>query len=203
MSKLSETLLEDIASLSEGSVLAPKDFLYLGGRPAIHQALSHLTKSGQLIRITRGLYVSPILGASGKRAPSTEKVINSLAAKTQEVITFSCARSAKIFGLTLQVPVKEIYLTSGNPRTLILGNLKVQILRAPRWQLLLGSSTAGEAIRALAWMGEHQANETVSKLRKLLQASDWMLLASVSSQLPSWMAKATATSDNSAKDRHS
>lgn len=188
MTTLPETILEQSKLLPEGGLLAPKEFLYLGSRAAVDQAFSRLTKSGQLMRISRGLYVTPISGRFGKRAPITEKVVSSLATKTHEVIAVSGARSANALGLTQQVPAREVFLTSGRARTLQLGNAKIQVKHAPRWMLMLGTSAAGEAVRALAWLGQEHAGTTTAKLRTQLPASEWQTLESVRAQLPSWMA---------------
>ncbi|MFC5699637.1 DUF6088 family protein [Pseudomonas sp. GCM10022186] len=190
MKTLPETILERSRLLPEGGVLMPKEFLNLGSRAAVDQAFSRLAKAGQLMRVSRGLYVAPITSRFGKRAPATEKVVSSLASKTHEVIAVSGARAANALGLTQQVPAREVFLTTGRSRTLQLGNAKVQIKHAPRWMLALGTTSAGEAVRALAWLGQEHACEATAKLHKHLPYSEWQLLDSVRAQLPSWMARA-------------
>lgn len=69
--------------------------------------------------------------------------------------------------------------TVGRPRTLHLGNAQVQIEHAPQWQLALGATAAGDAVRALAWLGQSFARAAVAKLHK-----------STRSFLPPWMAEA-------------
>lgn len=190
MKTLPETILERSKLLPEGGVLAPKEFLGMGSRAAVDQAFSRLAKAGQLMRVSRGLYVAPITSRFGKRAPATEKVVRSLASKTHEVIATSGARAANALGLTRQVPVREVFLTTGRARTLQLGNARVQIEHAPRWMLALGTTSAGEAVRALAWLGQEHVREATEKLHKHLPHSEWQTLDSVRAQLPSWMAQA-------------
>ncbi|MEN0105880.1 MAG: DUF6088 family protein, partial [Pseudomonas sp.] len=176
--------------LSEGAMLAPKEFLHLGSRAAVDQAFSRLAKAGKLLRVSRGLYAAPITGRFGKRAPATQKVVSALAAKTYDTLTLSGAQAANALGLTRQVPVKEIFFTSGRSRTLQLGKAKIQIKNAPRWMLALGATPAGDAVRALAWMGEEHAHDAVKTLHERLPSSEWETLNATRAQLPSWMARA-------------
>lgn len=190
MKTLPETILDHSRQLPEGGMLAPKEFLHLGSRAAVDQAFSRLAKAGLLMRVARGLYVAPVATRFGIRAPAVDKAILSLAQKTQEAITGSGARAANALGLTTQVPVREVFLTSGRGRTLRLKEAEIEIRRVPRWMLLLGATLPGAVIRALAWLGEAHVSVATEKLRELLSPSDWHELRSVRYLLPSWMAQA-------------
>lgn len=190
MKTLPETILERSALLPEGGLLTPKEFLHLGSRAAVDQAFSRLAKVGLLIRAARGLYVAPVTSRGVTRAPATEKVIGSLASKTQEVIAASGARSAHLLGLSAQLSARDVFLTSGRSRMLKLGDTQVEIRHAPRWMLSLGTTTAGVVVRALAWIGEGRVSQSMEKLRELLLRSDWQALSSIRFLLPSWMALA-------------
>lgn len=190
MKSLPETIIELSILLPEGGVLAPKEFLHLASRAAVDQAFSRLTKGGKLIRISRGLYVAPVTGRFGKRSPATAKVISALALKSQQVIVLSGARAANALGLTQQVSAREVFVTSGRTRTLQLGKAQVTIKHAPHWQVALGATIAGDAVRALAWLGKPHAQEAIAKLHVCLSNSDWQVLKSHISNLPPWMAEA-------------
>lgn len=188
MKTLPEAILDHSRQLPEGGMLMPKEFLHLGSRAAVDQAFSRLAKAGLLMRAARGLYVAPVTSRVGARAPAVEKTVQSLAQKTQDVITDSGARAANGLGLTTRVPVRTVFLTSGRGRTLTLGKAKVEIRRAPKWMLLLGATRPGAVIRALAWLGEAHISGAMEKLRKLLSPKDWQELSSVRHLLPSWLA---------------
>ena len=64
---------------------------------------------------------------------------------------------ANALGLTAQVPIREVFLTSGASRMLHLGNRCVELKHGNRWQLLLGNRPAGKVIRALSWLGPEGA----------------------------------------------
>ncbi len=190
MTALPESILLHAQSLSEGGVLSPKEFLHLGGRAAVDQALSRLTKEGKLLRVSRGTYVAPVSSRFGTRAPAPDKVVKALAAQSGEVVTPHGASAANALGLTQQVPIREVYLTSGRTRKLKLGRSEVMVKHVPRWMLALGTGPAGAAVRALAWMGPTHVSESLATLHRTLPASEWRALASARAALPSWMARA-------------
>jgi hypothetical protein len=171
-------------------VLSPKEFLHLGSRAAVDQALSRLTKEGKLMRIARGTYVAPVSSRFGSRAPSPEKVVRSLAKRSGEIVVRHGASSANALGLTQQVPIKEVYLTSGRTQRLKLGNGEILVKHAPQWMLALGTRPAGEAVRALAWIGQAYADVSLASLHRTLPRAEWKALASARAVLPSWMAQA-------------
>lgn len=190
MSTLPRSILSHTQSLPEGGVVSPKEFLHLGSRAAVDQAFSRLAKEGKLLRVARGTYVTPVSSRFGTRAPAPEKVVQSLATQSGEVVTPHGANAANALGLTQQVPIREVYLTSGRSRKLKLGRSEVTVKHAPRWMLALGVGPAGAAVRALAWMGPSHVRESLAALRRTLPSSEWQALTSGRASLPSWMARA-------------
>lgn len=190
MNTLPEAILLHAQSLPEGGVLSPKAFLHLGSRAAVDQALSRLTKEGRLLRVARGTYVTPVSSRFGTRAPAPEKVVESLAAQNGELVATHGATAANALGLTQQVPIREVYVTSGRTRKLRLGRSEVLVKHVPQWMLALGSGPAGAAVRALAWIGPKHAAESLAALRRTLPPSEWRALAASRAALPSWMARA-------------
>lgn len=190
MTTLPEAIRRHAGSLSEGGVLSPKEFLHLGSRAAIDQALSRLTKEGKLLRVARGAYVAPISSRFGTRAPAPEKVVAALAAQSGQISVPHGASAANALGLTQQVPIREVYLTSGRTRTLTLGRSQVLVKHAPPWMLALGTGPAGAAVRALAWMGPSHADTSLATLHRTLPATEWHALIGARGALPSWLAQA-------------
>jgi hypothetical protein len=190
MNTLPETILQQARSLPEGGVLSPKEFLHLGSRSAVDQAFSRLAKTSKLLRVARGAYAAPVSSRFGSRAPAPEKVVKALAEQSGEIVVPHGASAANALGLTQQVPIREVYLTSGRTRKLKLGRSEVLVKHAPRWMLALGTRPAGAAVRALAWIGPTHAGKSVASLRRTLPRSEWQALASARATLPGWMARA-------------
>ncbi len=190
MNTLPKSILLHAQSLPEGGVLSPKEFLHLGGRAAIDQALSRLTTAGKLLRVGRGTYVVPVSSRFGSRAPAPERVVESMASQSGEVVAPHGAAAAHALGLTRQVPIREVYVTSGRTRKLKLGRSEVLVKHVPSWMLALGTRPAGAAVRALAWMGKTQVGESLGTLRRTLPPTEWRALVSSRAALPTWMARA-------------
>jgi Family of unknown function (DUF6088) len=189
MEPLSTRIFAEVAEMSEGAPLYAKALLHLGSRAAIDQALSRRFRRGQLLRAGRGLYVRPVETRFGTRAPRVPAVLEALTAATGETIAAHGAAAANSLGLTTQVPVRTVYLTSGPSRRLNFGAHTVAIQHAPRWQLSLAGRPAGDAIRALAWLGRGQGRAMTSKLGKALSAQTLNELSAARGRLPTWMAE--------------
>lgn len=190
MSTLPRSILSHAESLPEGGLVSPKEFLHLGSRAAVDQAFSRLTKEGKLLRVGRGIYVTPVSSRFGTRAPAPEKVVQSFAVQRGELVAPHGANAANALGLTQQVPIREVFLTSGRSRKLKLGRSEVTVRHAPRWMLALGGGQAGAAVRALAWMGPTHVRGSLAALRRTLPSAEWQALTAGRAGLPSWMARA-------------
>src|SRR5271163_3043587 len=91
--------------------------------------------------------------------------------------------------LTTQVPIRSVYLTSGRSRTMNLGKQVIELRHAPRWQLTLANRPAGEAVRALAWLGPEKAEEALKTLKRKMPAGAFGELVAAAPQLPTWLAR--------------
>ena len=189
MQNLAEKVLKHANGLSEGTPLAAKELLHLGSRAAVDQVLSRLVRRGVLLRAGRGVYVHPVESRFGTRAPSTAKMVEGLAAQRGETIVAHGAAAANTLGLTTQVPVREVYLTSGRSRRLKLGSQIVELRHAPAWQLVLPGRGAGNVVRVLAWLGPEKAGEAIRILKVKLSSTELEEIASARARLPTWMAR--------------
>lgn len=186
---LAERIIAYSKVLPEGTPLAAKTLLHLGTRAAVDQALSRLARRGRLLRAGRGFYLRPVESRYGVRAPAPEKVVEAIAARHGEVIATSGAAAANALGLTAQVPVRLVYWTSGRSRKLRLGAQTLELRHVPRWQLTLAHCAAGEAVRALAWIGPEKAAGALRQIAKRLPKPDLKKLVAARAQLPSWLAQ--------------
>lgn len=188
MSNLAQQVLARAASLPEGASLSAKALLHLGSRASVDQALSRLARSGDLLRAGRGVYVLPVKGRFGTRAPEMAKVVQQWASQRGETVVGNGAAAAQALGLTTQVPVRQVFLTSGRSRKLRLGSQSVELQHAPPWQLLYPDQAAGDVIRSLAWVGPSGSAQALGKLKRKLPASDLQTVANARARLPTWLA---------------
>lgn len=189
MLTLAKQVLAHAAGLTEGAPLVAKELLHLGNRAAVDQVLSRLVKRGSLLRAGRGVYVRPVESRFGVRAPSTAALVEGLAKQRGETIALHGAAAANALGLSTQMPMRAIYLTSGTSRHLKLGKQTVEFKHAPLWQLIFPGRASGDVVRALAWLGPEKAGEALRTLRAKLPLADLNEVASARSRLPTWMAQ--------------
>ena len=189
MPSLPRRILQQADESLEGTLLCPNTLLHLGNRAAVDQALSRLARKGELMRVCQGVYVRPIQTQFGPCPPSIEKVIESLSSMWGETIVPCGGALANALGLTTQVPVRSVYLTSGRRRNLNFGKLVVELRHAPRWQLVAPYRPAGDAVRALAWLGPEEIKDNLEALEGRLSTEDLDELASARAVMPAWIAE--------------
>lgn len=187
MASLPKRIMEHAEALPEAAPICPGTLLHLGKRAAVDQALSRLARRGRLLRVCRGVYMRPIRTRFGVHAPSVPKVIAALSALWGGTIVGSGAAAANVLGLTRQVPMRSVYLTSGPTRTLRLFAQVIELRHAPRWQLVAPGRPAGLAVRALSWLGRHEIEDGLEVIRRSLSKDDLAELAAARAVLPSWL----------------
>jgi predicted transcriptional regulator of viral defense system len=95
-------------------VLTPRDFLGLGSRAAVDQALSRLCRDGQLRRVGRGLYALPRRHPLfGELSVGSDAIAHALADRDALRLQPAGAYAANQLGLTEQVPMRLLFLTDG------------------------------------------------------------------------------------------
>ena len=97
--------------------------------------------------------------------------------------------SANALGLTTQMPVGSVYPTSGHNRNLRLGEVAVELRHAPRWQLAAPTRPAGEAVRALSWLGSDEVEAGLEIIGRKLSSEDLEELAGLRAIMPNWIAE--------------
>ena len=110
MSRMADKIIKRVSAHGRGRwVCTPKDFLDLGSREAVDQALSRLVKAGQLRRVSHGLYDMPRMSDVLKRpAPvNLDAAIAALARRDGVRIMPDGLAAANQLGLTKELPAKK------------------------------------------------------------------------------------------------
>ena len=189
MRGLPRRIMEHAEAVPEATPLCPAALLHLGHRAAVDQALSRLARSGELMRICHGVYMHPVETRFGLRAPRVGKALAALSAVWGETIVPCGGAAANCLGLTTQNPVRAVYLTSGPNRRLHFGSLTVELRHAPRWQLVAPHRKAGDVIRALAWLGPEEVEDSLEAVLPKLSEEDRDELSAARAIMPIWIAE--------------
>lgn len=155
----------DYANVQPGGVVATTDFLGMGQRDAIDQALGRLTRDGRLLRLTRGIYALPVVTKFGVHGPRTDEMLEGLRRITGDRYVLTGAAEASQLGFTTQVPTRAKYWTTGRAMTLSIGKLKIEIEKSPQGIAKIDGEW-GKVIRAVSAIGKD--TEVITKARKML-----------------------------------
>ena len=174
----------------KGLPATTRDFLDLGTRSAVDQALSRLVKQGIIRRVRRGVYDLPRVGRLLKKpvVPSPDELVRAWARKNGLRVVPSGAYAANLLGLSTQVPAKIIYYTNGRTQTLELGPYTVRMLnRGPKTMDVRGRM-APLVLQALRHIGRNGVTPKVThRLRSILSPKHKTELRSNLHYAVAWM----------------
>lgn len=191
MTGIADKIMQRVSVHDSGRwVSTPKDFLDLGSREAVDQALSRLAKAGRLRRVGHGLY----------DVPRTSNVLNGLAPVDLDAAVAAVARrdgvrimpdglvAANQLGLTNAVPAKASYVTDGHSRTLKIDGRTVRFRHAGPSVMRWAGRPAAPVVQALRWLGPRAATdrEIVSTLNRHLPDNVKFDLMHNCRGLPGW-----------------
>lgn len=171
MTSLADKIMKRVRGHGRGKwVCTPKDFLDLGSRAAVDQALSRLCKSDVLRRISRGLYDLPrISGILNRPAPANIDVaVNALARRSNTIVASDGIFAANQLGLTNAVPAKASYITNGSTRTINIGSRTIHLRHVSQRLIDWTDRPAACVVQALDWLGSSVADnpDTINILRQ-------------------------------------
>jgi len=184
-------ILRRMRSRGKGRAFTPSDFLDLGTRAAVDQALSRNARAGRIRKVARGLYDVPRdHPVMGRLSPTTDAVVQAVARRTGLRLLPSGAHAANAFGLSDQVPVRAVYSADVRRSRLIkLGKSSILLQPAGARTLATAGTVGGDLIQALRWLGRSNVNaDTVARLRRNLRATDKAKLLAQIHHAPAWVA---------------
>ena len=191
MTGIADKIMQRVSVHDSGKwVGTPKDFLDLGSREAVDQALSRLVKAGRLRRVGHGLYDMPrISNVLNRPAPvDLDAAIAALTRRDGVRIMPDGLVAANQLGLTNAVPAKVSYVTDGHSRTLKIDGRTVRFRHAAPSVMRWAGRPAAPVVQALRWLGPRAAaaGEVVSTLSRHLPDDVKLDLLHNSHDLPGW-----------------
>ena len=188
-----DKIVDRLRRQGRGKVFTPKDFLDIGSRDAVDQALSRLAKAETVQRLGRGLYCYPKINKRLGIAipPDVDEIADALARQTGSRIAPSGATAANRLGLSTQVPAKPAYLTDGRSRQVRVGNFVVVVKHVAPKELPVGNRTSATVLQALRHLGKDAVDSTVvSRIRKALSPRNRSQLLQDARYTTDWIADA-------------
>jgi uncharacterized protein DUF6088 len=181
-------ILKRIRAKGRGWVFTPRQFVQLGTRAAVDQALSRLHRRGHIRRLTRGIYQFPKIHPNiGVLSPSPEAIAKAVAERTGSRIMVSGAKAANLLGLSTQVPAQNLYLTEGPSRTVRIGNQTVSLKHVASSKMIGAGTEAEIVIQAVRSLGQKRVHEIpVNELAKRLPPPVKAAVKRVAPAAPAW-----------------
>ena len=191
MTGIADKIIRRVRSRGRGKwVCTPKDFLDIGSRAAVDQALSRLVKSGDLRRVGHGLYDLPrISGVLKRPAPvNIDSAVAAVARRDNIRIMNDGIAAANQLGLTNAVPAKTTYVTDGATRNVKIGGRTVRLRHASPGVMSWAGKVSAPVAQALRWLGPQAATDdrVTLMLKQKLPDKVKRDLARNSGSLPGW-----------------
>lgn len=95
----------------------------------IGDLLSIYTREGKLIRLANGVYLKTAMTKFGPVLPSPTEIAEAIARRDHAQVLMSGLAAENYFGLSTQIPMKIVFLTSGSARKLTVGNTIIEFKR--------------------------------------------------------------------------
>jgi len=184
-----DKLRRQIEKRLPGAVFVTREFLELGSRAAVDEALSRLAREGVIRRLGRGLYDFPRLHPVFGPVPADpDQIAAALARKTGSRLQSAGGQAANALGLSTQVPARAVYLTDGRRRSVQVGGQTIELRHAEPRSLAGAGRTEGMVIQALRHLGPEQINaEVIGRLRQTLTAREKAALRREALNAPGWL----------------
>jgi hypothetical protein len=191
-----DTILEFARQRGEGFILSAASLKDLGSPFVIMRTLIRLEKTEEIAEICRGRYVVLIQGSYGPYPPEVHTVLPFIEHETGHPILVPGICAANLLDLTTQIPMRQCYITAGPSMELHFGKHVVEIRHVDEWLVQMPNTAAGNAIRAVDFLGEHFAEDGLRKLRGKMSDADWSTMA-MAPGLPEWFHAALEASGRS------
>ena len=159
---IADRIMKKVAARPVGQwVCTPKDFLDLGSREAVDQALSRLVKAGRLRRVGHGLYDRHRISKLLKRpAPvDMDSAMAAVARRDGVRIMPDGLAAANQLGLTNAVPARISFVTDGHSRALKIDGRTVRFRHAGPSVMQWTGKPAAAVVQALRWLGPGAATD--------------------------------------------
>ena len=144
-------ILGRIKKRGKGYIFFPSDFPTVGTADAVLLSLHRLVKEKSIVRLGKGIYYYPKfdeeLGI--ELLPSLEEIAWAVAGRDGVKIRPTGARALNELGLSTQVPMNVVFLTSGRSKTIRIGKNTITFQSENSRRLKLKGTTLGKLLLGL------------------------------------------------------
>ena len=155
----------------------------------VGQILSDLANKKVIHRLSRGVYLKTKETRYGLVYPPVEKIAKAIAKRDKANIVATGETALYILGLTTQVPMNAVFLTSGSKRDIRIGERTIKFKNAtPKTFLIRGAQTS-MIVQAMKAVGEkNMSDEYMPRISSLiLQQAEKDTISNDMKAMPVWI----------------
>lgn len=187
---ISQTVERKYKNTKDKSLLFASDFSDYN-QDYIGDLLSIYTRVGKLVRLANGVYLKTTITKFGPVYPSPTEIAEAIARRDHAQVLMSGLAAENYFGLSTQIPMKIVFLTSGSARKLTVGNTTIEFKRGVPKNFAFNDKTMATLCLALKSIGNgHVTDDQKTVLRNFL--NDYIQEHDIKSDLklmPQWIQK--------------
>ena len=152
--------------------------------------LSSLADSGILMRVGHGVYVKPLQCEFGSFSPEIDDIIKAVAKRDNSSVLPAGMAALNKLGLSEQVPMNIVYITSGVARNLTIGGMTVTLKHVAPSNFKYKGTLVPLLVQALKELGQEGIDEEVKDgLRRLVSMQTDKYFNEDIDKAPVWMKK--------------
>ncbi len=189
--KIAHIVKERIEEGDKGQIYFVNNFSDLQNDQTVTKALQRLAEDGLLIRLSKGVYLYPETTRFGIIIPSVEEIVKAIAERDNVMILPSGNTALNKLGLSSQVPMNAVFLTTGSTRTIKVGNRKLLLKRAAPRNFAYKGTLMPLVTESLKALGENNIDEEINdKLKHIilsLSDTDFITFTEDLQYVPQWI----------------
>ena len=154
---------------------APKSLLMISDFPQydptyISKLLSSAAERGRLVRLANGIYMKSADSPYGMAMPSMIQIAEAIAERDHVQCLPVGETAENMFGLSEQVPMKAIFLTSGSARSINIGGRVLQFKRGVPRNFAFKDRNLAALCQAIKSIGDgNMTEEQISVIHEIMK----------------------------------
>lgn len=189
--KIVQIVKERIEAGEQGTIYFVNSFSDLQNDQTVTKSLQRLSEEGFLIRLSKGVYLYPENTRFGTINPSVDDIVKSIAERDNVSILPTGSTALNKLGLSTQVPMNAVFLTTGSTRTIKVGNRKILFKHSAPRNFAYKGMLMPLVVESLKELGENNIDdETYKKLGKIvstLSETDFATFLEDLQYVPQWI----------------
>jgi hypothetical protein len=156
---ITETILKRIEKYASPCVFFIGDFTDICDAEYARKVLSLAQHGGIIERLAPGIYCKSKQTKFGKLNPSLYEIAETIAKRDHVKILPTGSAALNQLGISTQVPTNTVYLTTGSPRTVKIGNRNIKFIHGVPRNFIYSSRLFALLVQSLRNIGKDRVSE--------------------------------------------